>query len=218
MWWKTQQWQQESRVPGCSKWGDARVQQPWMQKQKKKAAYLWNASGRQEPHARYPCLHYQPLHEFWEGWVLAPPVLVTQVHAVHLWSKGAPLGWLYLLPGAQPTAVSGCGLAFSLHTFLRLQHSSKSFQFKDLSPFEDKALWKQMKKKNKPKFHEIWKKFCSYLILNIQRTLILIQKFQCFYMTMSRSPVDCIRSGLPKMFDYRCQQGLLNPDFRHLLR
>lgn len=109
-------------------------------RERKESAYLQETYSRQGFPTRSPCLHYQPLHEFWEGWVLAPPVLVTQVHAVHLWSKGVPLGWLYLLPGAQPTAVSGCGLALSLHTFLRLQHSSKSFQFKDLSPFEDKAL------------------------------------------------------------------------------
>ena len=39
----------------------------WMQKQRKKAAYLWKVSGRQGSPARYPHLHCQPLNEVWGG-------------------------------------------------------------------------------------------------------------------------------------------------------
>jgi len=34
---------------------------------RKKAAYLWKASGRQGYPTRYPHLHCQPLNEVWEG-------------------------------------------------------------------------------------------------------------------------------------------------------
>ena len=43
------------------------MQQPWAQKQRKEAAYLQKASGRQGSPVRYPHLHCQPLNEGWEG-------------------------------------------------------------------------------------------------------------------------------------------------------
>jgi len=43
------------------------MQQLWAQKQRKESAYPQKALGMQEPPARSPCLHCQPLHEVWEG-------------------------------------------------------------------------------------------------------------------------------------------------------
>jgi len=43
------------------------MQQPWAQKQRKKAAYPQKTSGMQRSLATDPCLHYQPLNEVWKG-------------------------------------------------------------------------------------------------------------------------------------------------------
>jgi len=45
----------------------------------------------QESPAKHPSLHCQPLNEVWEGWILAPALLVTQLHCMHLSSPGLAL-------------------------------------------------------------------------------------------------------------------------------
>ena len=57
-----------------------------------KITYLQEASSRQgSPAKKNSCLHCQPLNEVWEGVDLSPPLLVTQVHYMHLSSSGLAL-------------------------------------------------------------------------------------------------------------------------------
>jgi len=69
-------------------WKQAHVQQPWTQKQTKKAAYLSKASGRQGSPTRYFCLCCQPLNEDWEkvdpGSAPSGHSGALQVHSMHL--------------------------------------------------------------------------------------------------------------------------------------
>ena len=60
------------------------MQQLWTQKERKKAADPWKASGRQGSPVRHPCLHCHPFHEVWEGFGmhLSSPALALPSHQV----------------------------------------------------------------------------------------------------------------------------------------
>jgi len=96
--WKAQQWQQSSKVPGCTKARFAQIQKPHAQKQRKEAAYLQKASRTQGSPARYPHLHYQLLNEVWKE---VDPGFIPSTHSAT--SHAPELPWVgpAFPPGAQ---------------------------------------------------------------------------------------------------------------------
>jgi len=64
----------------------------------RKIAYFQKASGRQEPPARNPCLHCQPLNEVWEG---VDPGYTPSAHSSTLHAPELPWVGPAVPPGAQ---------------------------------------------------------------------------------------------------------------------